>query len=139
MKIVETAVWTPYPRITVADANADEEVVVVLTQARIDAGRRGEFDRQTHRLVDSLPNQLGLLGYSVRQQTHGDLVWTLTIWVSGQARSQFLHSAAHRRAVAHSGAAVRDMQAWRATMPRAHIPGSWAEVAAMFADSRIAP
>lgn len=120
------AISTPYPRISQAPAGvADSSLVVVVTHITLNTAERAEFDRQTRRVVASLPSQPGLVGYSVRRELLGNQAWTLTVWDAEEVRQNFVSSAVHREAMGKSAAAIAAVQFKRVTLPRNQVPADW--------------
>lgn len=124
------AVATPFrgPGFTagkVTSVAPDQDVVVVLTNARVHRALRGPFDAQTSKVVDSLPNQPGLVGYSVRRELLGDEVWTMTVWKSEADRARFVASNSHRTAMIEGSPALKSARFSRVLLPAKDIPISW--------------
>lgn len=106
-------------------ANENDQVLVAITHANVDSGKRDVFNAGAYRVLDSLPSQPGLLGYSVRRQLFGDEVWTATIWLDEESMLRFVQSPAHVQAVRESRNAVRNIQYKRLLIKRSDLPFSW--------------
>lgn len=52
----------------VSASNSDPDVVVVITNAVLIPEKRAAFDATVDSVIDSMPRQSGLVGYSVRKQ-----------------------------------------------------------------------
>lgn len=103
----------------------DQSVVVVLTNARVHQDRRAPFDLHTRKIVDSLPAQPGLVGYSVRRELFGDEVWTMTVWKTDADRARFVSSDTHRTAMAAGAPALKSVRFSRVLLPAKDLPISW--------------
>jgi heme-degrading monooxygenase HmoA len=122
------AISTPFPRLQNASADSGkQEVVLVLTRIVVDPQNRAEFDRQTSRVIGSMPTQPGLMGFSARRELFGKQGWTMSVWASQEARAQFVRSAVHQEAMAKSRSAIVTVELKRLTMPRDELPKNWTE------------
>jgi heme-degrading monooxygenase HmoA len=122
------AISTPFPRLqSAASESGKQEVVLVLTRIVVDSQNRAEFDRQTSRVIDSMPSQPGLMGFSARRELFGKQGWTMSVWASQEARAQFVRSAVHQEAIAKSKSAIVTVELKRLTMPRDELPKNWTE------------
>jgi len=129
------AIGTPWPRLAPdSPEQGAEQVVLVLTRAVVDAARRSEFDRQNNRVLASMGNQPGLIGYAARRQLIGDQGWTMSVWADDEARAAFVHSPTHREAIAKSLPALRVVELKRLTVSRKDLPADWDAVLHMLAD-----
>ncbi len=129
-------IGTPVPRLVQPDtANAaDQTVVLVLTRVVLNPDKRGEFDRQNKRVMASMGQHPGLLGYAARKQVFGNEGWTMSVWENDAARAAFVHSAVHREAIAKSTPALVAVELKRLTMPRKDLPQDWDAVLRLLAD-----
>lgn len=118
------AIGMPYRTVS-APPDPGAPVVVALTWATVDPQRRASFDRYTARLLDILPQQPGLLGYSVRREVFGNEAWTMTVWSSDEARRAFVHSPLHQEAILESYAAVTRTRFVRYVASPAELPPRW--------------
>lgn len=109
----------------VDNGTSSEELIVAVTHAAVDASKRKSFDEAAYRVLDSLPSQSGLVGYSVRRQLLGNEVWTATVWTDEESIQRFLRSTAHAQAVIQSGSAVRQIHYTRLKIRRDELPISW--------------
>ena len=129
------AISTPFERIKAAAENqAGEKVVLVLTRIVIDTRQRAEFDRQTRRVIDSMPTHPGLVGYSARRELFGDVGWTLSVWESDEARERFGRSAVHQEAIAKSRPATVTVEFKRLTLARKDLPANWEQALKLLDD-----
>ncbi len=122
-------VSTPYRRTVLAPESA--EVVVGLTSATLDRGKRGGFDRYTRQVVDAIEDSPGLLGFSVRRELLGDKVWTMSVWSSEAHLDAFVRSPMHQAAIRNGMPAVLRAQFHRVRRAANLPPLTWAEVKAM--------
>lgn len=106
-------------------APATDSAVLVVTHAVLDPRTRADFDAQTRNVVDGLPLQPGLLGYSVRRELLGNQVWTITVWADEAARARFVASALHREAMAEGSAAITSIRVRRFALPEGSLPVRW--------------
>lgn len=125
------AISTPFPRGMAHAAAGQGEVVLVLTRVVVDTGQRAEFDRQTARVIASMPSQPGLLGFSARRQLFGNTGWTMSVWANDDARARFVQTAVHQEAIAKSLPAVVTVELKRMTVARQDIPKDWAQAIAL--------
>ena len=128
------AISTPFPRLKMSGAGADDQVVVVLTHIVVDSNQRSEFDRQTRRVIDSLPSHSGMLGYSARRQIFGNEAWTMSMWASDADRAGFVRSAVHQEAIAKSAPAIVNIQLKRLTLTRKDVPVGWPRALELMAE-----
>ena len=106
---------------------AGDTVVVAVTHTTVSwrwAARR-TFSHQLWEVVESMPEQRGLVGYSVRRKLFGKDAWTLSVWTSEEALSDFLKSAPHRAAVRDGGPTLTSLRYARAEVPVEQIPVGW--------------
>ena len=109
----------------VSGVEPDQPVVVVVTNARVHSDRRAPFDLHTRKVMDSLPAQPGLVGFSVRRELFGDEAWTMTVWKSEADRARFVASDTHRAAMAAGAPALKAVRFSRVEIPAKDIPISW--------------
>ena len=129
------AISTPFPQLKEAPGvGSEEKVVVVLTHIVVDSNQRNEFDRQTRRVIDSLPSQRGMLGYSARIQLFGNEAWTMSVWAEDTDRAGFVRSAVHQEAIVKSAPAIVSIQLKRLTLARKNIPESWPRALELLAE-----
>jgi len=129
------AIGTPWPRLTPATPDAAEEtVVLVLTRVVVDTKQRAEFDRQNSRVLASMNQHTGLVGYAARRQLFGSQGWTMSVWANDDARAAFVRSAVHREAMARSQPALVAVELKRLTVARKDLPADWDAVLRLLAD-----
>lgn len=128
------AISTPFPRLKMSGAGADDQVVVVLTHIVVDSNQRSEFDRQTRRVIDSLPSHSGMLGYSARRQIFGNEAWTMSMWASDADRAGFVRSAVHQEAIAKSAPAIVNIQLKRLSLTRKDVSAGWPRALELLAE-----
>ena len=128
------AIATPYRSVGDAPGRGRpgpaSTVVVAATHARVHPEGRALFDAEVARVVESLPRQPGLLGYSLRRHLWRDEVWTMTVWKDDASRQEFVGSSAHRNATAAAGATLARVRYVHFEMPVASAPPAWSEVLA---------
>jgi heme-degrading monooxygenase HmoA len=128
------AISTPFKWIDEKESGAgktgDEQVVVAITHATIDTARRKIFDEGANRVIDSLPTQPGLIGYSVRRQIFGDEVWTATVWADETSLLRFVQSPAHLQAVKEGSGAIIKIDYSRIQLRRSEFSASWSQLLA---------
>jgi heme-degrading monooxygenase HmoA len=107
------------------NGTSNEQVIVAITHGTIDPEKRKSFDEAAFRVLDSLPAQSGLVGYSVRRQLFGKEVWTATVWTDEASIQRFVRAPAHAQAVSQSGSAVQQLRYTRLNIRRAELPISW--------------
>lgn len=108
----------------------EDRLQVSLTHAVIDPEQGGTFHEYTRRVLDSLPDQPGLVSHSVRRELLGNEVWTMTVGESDTARSKFFGSGAHVQAMAHASRAILNVRTQRLEVPRSALPLTWPQVLA---------
>ena len=110
--------------------SAGEEVVMVLTHARLGDGR-DTFDDNVSSILDTLEQQPGLIGYSVRIEILGDDAWTMTVWDEEANVDRFVRSSRHQTAIHESLSELTDMRFLRKRMPRSEVPVDWEQALQM--------
>ncbi len=129
------AIGTGWPNLAPVPASAaNETVVLVLTHVVVDPRRRGDFDRQNSRVLASIGQHPGLLGYAARRQVFGNQGWTMSVWANDAARSAFVNSSVHREAIAQSLPALLNVETKRMTVARKDLPADWDAVLQLLAD-----
>ncbi len=129
------AIGTPFPKLAVSTGEAAEQpVVLVLTKVVVDQDRRAEFDRQNSRVIASMNQQPGLLGFGARRELFGPQGWTITIWADEASRAAFMRSGVHGEAILRSRQAIVAAEFKRLTLPRRDLPKDWDSVLQMLAD-----
>jgi quinol monooxygenase YgiN len=118
------AISIPYKTVA-APPDSSATVVVALTWASLDPQRRAVFDRYTNRLVETLPQQPGLLGYSVRRELLGNEVWTMTVWSSDEARRNYVYSPLHQEAITETYGIIQRARFVRYVTTAAELPPIW--------------
>ena len=104
---------------------------VSITHATLDPARRGEFDRWTRRVNDTLDAAPGLLAHSIRRELFGDQAWTFTVWASAADRERFVRSTAHRRAMDEASTGIASMRSVRLALAADLLPQDWDGVLAL--------
>ncbi len=128
-------IGTPWPRMApMVPGEAEEAVVLVLTRVVVDTTQREEFDRQNSRVLASMGQHPGLVGYAARREIFGSQGWTMTVWANEEARAAFVASTVHREAVRRSMSTVVAAEFKRLTVPRKDLPANWDAVLPMLAD-----
>jgi heme-degrading monooxygenase HmoA len=112
----------------IGNGTSHEQLIVAVTHANVDADKRKSFDEAAYRVLDSLPTQSGLVGYSVRRQVFGNEVWTATVWRDEESIQRFVRSMAHTQAVTQSGSAVQHIQYTRLNIRRDELPINWGQL-----------
>lgn len=125
------AVSTPFPRANLPAHAANDRVVLVLTRVFVNTEDRAEFDRQTNRVIASLPSYPGLIAFSARRQLFGNTGWTMTVWASDEARARFVQSAVHQEAIAKSMPTLLGVELKRLTLARKDLPTDWQQAIAL--------
>lgn len=131
MLLKACAVGLPVPQVS---ADADAPLVLVLTRVVVDGAQRAEFDRQTRRVIASMDQHPGLLGYAARRELFGNQGWTMSVWADDASRAAFVRSAVHRQAIARSLPALITVELKRLTVPRRELPTDWDAVLRLLAD-----
>ena len=108
----------------VTDSDRDQTVIVALTHAVLGDSRR-HFDQGVDRVVASLDQQPGLIGYSLRKELFGNEAWTLTVWRDTASLEAFVRSGAHRQAMQTGSAELAAASFRRVEVPAAEIPIDW--------------
>ena len=102
-------------------------VVVSITHATLvdDGARRETFWRLSGEVIDSLDEQPGLVGYSVRRELLGDEAWTMTVWSEDATRRDFIAGPTHRQAMADAYESLAEARFATVEVERSDIPLSW--------------
>jgi heme-degrading monooxygenase HmoA len=117
--------------------DAPRTVVVTVTQGTVAAGQRARVDDLTRRVVASLPEQEGLVGWSVRREILGSRVWTMTVWRDGEAADDFLVSSEHRAAMRESSTVFSATAFARVEWPAAALPPTWDQAESLLASAAV--
>lgn len=129
------AISTPYRELATAGqpqgSNADATVVVMVTHATLNNAQRTPFDEYTRRIVAALPQQPGLIGYSVRTAPLGNEAWTLTVWADSRSLMQFVQSELHQRAVKASAESLVGTRFGRFDIAASRLPLTWEQALKM--------
>jgi hypothetical protein len=99
--------------------------VVTLSAVESQPGQRKAFFADTQRVLSSLPNQSGLLGYSFRFQILGRKAWTMTAWKDTASRDRFAASPLHQAAVKNSRFTAQNMRFITVERPISDLPMPW--------------
>jgi quinol monooxygenase YgiN len=89
--------------------------------------RKDAFQAYVDRVLEALPRQPGLVGYSIRREIAGDRVWTLTAWRNEQARAAFVGSPIHAEAMARALPTLRATRFARVERAPGEGPPTWSE------------
>ncbi len=108
----------------VTKVDGGDTVVVALTHAVLGKERQN-FDRGVDRIVDSLAEQPGLIGYSLRRELFGDEAWTLTVWRDEAALLAFVRSEVHQRAIREGAGELAGANFRRFELPASELPIDW--------------
>lgn len=126
------AIATPFrgPGYDSADgvaADRPETVVVVLTEAVLRDDRAGSsaFWDNVGKVEDSLAQQPGFIGYSLRRELLGDRAWTMTAWSDEASIAAFVHSPTHQTAIAEGLGALQATGFARIKVKRDDVPLDW--------------
>lgn len=120
---------TPFREAAPAGPDAGGEVIVALTEATLgpDRAARAAFWDGVRAVEQSLPDQRGLVGYSLRRELLGSRAWTMTVWDSEEDLERFVRSPAHGRAMRTGSRAIAGQRFATVTRPRAAGRMPWAE------------
>ena len=102
-------------------------VSVTLSAVEHQKGQRRPFLADTKRVLADLPNQAGLVGYSLRFQLLGNKAWTMTAWKNEASRDQSAKSPVHLAAVRRSRLTAQNMRFIPVSMPAGSLPMTWDE------------
>ncbi|MEM7147509.1 MAG: antibiotic biosynthesis monooxygenase [Verrucomicrobiota bacterium] len=108
-----------------------KEVFVAVTEGQYDKGQGKIFLRQLRQVMDSMPENPGLVGFAVRKQILGRKVWTLSVWKDEASLSHFLRNQAHRQAVSEGGIPPSTFRSAYTHVSPEEIPFSWQEAVAL--------
>ncbi len=115
----------------VVHQDAQRQVFVAVTRGDLEAGSQSEFANELRAVMDSMSEHDGLVGYSVRKELFGSRVWTMSVWIDRASMERFVHSAAHRRAMASGTIARGSFITAAAVMNTSSTPPGWAEAGRM--------
>lgn len=120
------AYTAPFRRVEPVPDNL-KTAVVTLSAVESQPGQRKAFFADTQRVLSSLRNQPGLLGYSFRFQFLGRKAWTMTAWKDIASRDRFAASPLHQAAVKNSRFTAQNMRFITVTLPVSELPMKWTE------------
>ncbi len=108
-------------------AGRPETVVVVLTEARLRDDRAGSaaFWDNVSKVEDSLAEQPGFIGYSLRRELLGDRAWTMTVWADETSIAAFVQSPSHQTAIEEGLGALEATGFARIEVRREEVPLDW--------------
>lgn len=116
----------PFQDVEATDgAVRDGTAVVAVTHAVVPRRYRADFYDYTRRLEESLGEQPGLLGYSLRRKLSGAEGWTMTVWSGEEALSDFYYSPLHGEALDALQGKLEGTRSCRFEVPVADLPISW--------------
>jgi heme-degrading monooxygenase HmoA len=124
------AIATPYKTTDAGAAlpkNAPTVVAVTLAVVSDDRAARKVFWENVWRIERALPEQPGLLGYSLRQELLGNKAWTMTAWRSEEDLRRFVASPLHRQAIDATPPALVDSRFVRVARTNGQLPLRWDE------------
>lgn len=125
------SVATPFRKAPAGIGQAEEGVtVVVITEATIGGSseQRSGFWTGVRSVQAVLPNQPGLIGYSLRQELLGNRVWTMTVWQSELDVRRFADTETHRQAMQSGAAALINLRFARIQRGQRMPVPTWEEV-----------
>ena len=132
--------WPGYDPIKgVTAQNAGENVLVVITNPIVDQDKRSAFDDYTQRLLKSMHNSPGLIGYSGRKQILGDEAWTVSIWADEDSMKKFIRSPEHEAAIDAGMPALKTVRFRREWISAKQLPLTWTEVLSILDDGKTPP
>ena len=92
----------------------------------VDRGRaRDAFWQHLREVNAQLPEQNGLIGYSLRRELLGNAAWTMSIWEDRQAMRAFVRSPRHAAAMKEGTAGIADMAFVTFEMEANALPLRW--------------
>lgn len=114
-----------------------DTVVVALTHVVTGKNRKANRTFWSHvwAVVETLPEQPGLVAYSVRRELLGNEGWTMTIWQDHASVAQFVASAPHQQAMREGLPALTAVTFARLDVPADDIPMPWKRAEALLAAS----
>lgn len=122
------AVAMPF-RTTSSAAKAPEgdRAVVAVTHAMLkpEPGAFRRFIAASGTVAESLPDQPGYLGHSLRTSVLGTELWTLTAWTDQAALALFIDSDAHRAGIRAASAVLARARFARFEVARTDLPPRW--------------
>jgi quinol monooxygenase YgiN len=132
--------WPGYDAVKgVTVPNAGNDVLLVITNPKVDRTKRAAFDDYTQRLLKSMHNTPGLIGYSGRKQIFGDEAWTASVWADEDSMRRFIFSPGHLAAMDAGKPALKDVRFRREWIPAKNLPLTWTDVLAILDDGKTPP
>ncbi|MBV5292149.1 MAG: antibiotic biosynthesis monooxygenase [Curvibacter lanceolatus] len=107
-----------------------DTVVLAITHAQLIGAERAAFDRGADQVVEMLPAQPGIVGYSVRSRVLGHEVWTATVWRDDASIDAFVRSPEHLTAVRQGSSAIAKVEYHRVQVRVSDLPLDWSRVLA---------
>jgi heme-degrading monooxygenase HmoA len=121
------AVATPF-RAARDAPGAEETAIVAVTHATLKPtdGAFRRFLAASGTVAESLPDQPGYLGHSLRVGLLGTELWTLTAWTDAAALALFIDSDAHQAGIRAASPVLAHARFARFEVPRTGLPPRWA-------------
>jgi heme-degrading monooxygenase HmoA len=86
------------------------------------------FWRHSVKVVRSLENNPGFIGFDLRTSIWDGEAWTVTVWEDEASLDSFITSPTHQTAIREGWSALVTAEFARVSVPRAEIPLSWERV-----------
>lgn len=127
------AIASPFkksPKIDSSLIDPDTIVVVALTEVHTKGSilEQITFWKRVSSVRNSLEDNQGFLGGSIRRQIFGNQAWTMTVWENEDSLDDFIYSKEHERAMKEGAPAVESNRFYRMNRPWKDVPLAWEEV-----------
>ncbi|MEL6963929.1 MAG: antibiotic biosynthesis monooxygenase [Pseudomonadota bacterium] len=102
-------------------------VVIAISKAvmRQDGVKRSEFWHHVSTVRDSLDDQPGFIGHSIRRELFGTAAWTMTVWTDEASLDNFVASDVHQTAIREAFDALETTRFVRFVAIAGDIPIAW--------------
>jgi heme-degrading monooxygenase HmoA len=114
-----------------------DDVIVVVTQGAVAPGKQREFMKVLREVLDSMSEQDGLVGYSVRKELIGRTVWTISAWSDEESVRAFVRSDAHRAAMRSGTIPPESFISVQRVLAASDLPLSWPEAEALLSEAAV--
>ena len=108
-----------------AEKNLNDKLLVAITHTQVRPGQQKQFMSFVKQVENTLKNQLGLYGYSLRKELLGDQAWTMTVWYDESSMNSFKITYSHRSAMSSANSMLLNARFAKAWVDQSSLPIKW--------------